>query len=81
VRFSSVQLRGPFHRWHHLYEFFATSTGTLVVDTVEYELPLGPVGYIHHPLVRSLLASIFGYRQAYLSRRFRTPPAAERRSA
>jgi ligand-binding SRPBCC domain-containing protein len=81
VRFSSVQLRGPFRRWHHLHEFFATSTGTLMVDTVDYELPLGPLGYLYHPLVRYLLAAIFDYRQAYLSRRFGTSHGAERRSA
>jgi ligand-binding SRPBCC domain-containing protein len=82
VRFSDVQLRGPYRRWHHLHEFFATTTGTLVVDTVDYELPLGPLGDLAHALfVRRTLAHIFDYRQAYLVARFGTPPGVDRRSA
>lgn len=82
VRFSDVQLRGPYRRWHHLHEFFATSTGTLVVDTVDYELPFGPLGDLAHALfVRGTLDHIFAYRQEQMAARFGTPPGAERRSA
>ena len=82
VRFSDVQLRGPYRRWHHLHEFFAAGTGTVVVDTVDYELPLGPLGALAHALfVRRTLGYIFDYRAHHLAIRFGTPDSQVRRSA
>jgi hypothetical protein len=81
VRFTDVQLRGPYRRWHHLHEFFATTDGTLVVDTVDYALPFGPLGTVAHALfVGRTLEHIFDYRRAHLAERFGAP-APVRRSA
>ena len=81
VRFTDVQLRGPYRRWHHLHEFFATTDGTLVVDTVDYALALGPLGSVAHALfIGRTLAQIFDYRRTHLAERFGTP-APVRRSA
>ena len=38
VRFSDVQLRGPFRYWHHLHEFQLDGAGTLLKDTVSFDL-------------------------------------------
>ena len=63
-RFSDVQLRGPYRRWHHLHEFHAVEGGTLVVDRVDYELPFGPLGWLAHAVfVRRTLAHIFDHRR------------------
>jgi ligand-binding SRPBCC domain-containing protein len=63
-RFTDVQLRGPYRRWHHLHEFSEVDGGTMMVDCVEYELPLGPLGGLAHALfVRRTLERIFDYRR------------------
>ena len=64
-RFSDVQLRGPYRRWHHLHEFRETSAGTQMLDRVEYELPYSLLGTASHTLcVRRMLRKIFDYRRA-----------------
>jgi ligand-binding SRPBCC domain-containing protein len=68
-RFTDVQLRGPYRRWHHLHEFHAVEDGTLVVDRVDYELPLGPLGILAHELVvRRTLIRIFDHRRLQIAR-------------
>ena len=63
LRFTDVQLKGPYRKWHHTHEFVEVETGTLCVDTVDYELPLGPLGTLAHALfVRRSLDQIFAYR-------------------
>jgi ligand-binding SRPBCC domain-containing protein len=64
IRFVDVQVRGPYHRWHHTHTFEDVPGGTMVRDRVEYELPLGPLGEVAHPvLVRRTLERIFDHRQ------------------
>lgn len=70
-RFTDVQLRGPYRRWHHLHEFREVPEGTLCVDVVDYELPLGPLGTLAHAMfVRRSLAQIFAYRREAIFRLF-----------
>lgn len=40
-RFVDLQERGPYRRWHHTHEFVEAAGGTLMRDTVVYELRLG----------------------------------------
>jgi ligand-binding SRPBCC domain-containing protein len=62
--FRDVQLSGPYRRWVHTHRFREVDGGTLVLDRVVYELPLGPVGaLVHAALVRRRLGQIFDYRQ------------------
>lgn len=64
-RFVDTQLRGPYRRWHHTHTFEAIDGGTLMLDRVEYALPLGPLGTIAHALfVRRQLDMIFEHRRA-----------------
>lgn len=64
VRFVDTQLRGPYRLWYHLHEFYAVSGGTLIVDRVDYEMPLGPLGRLARWLsVRETLDTIFDYRR------------------
>ncbi len=63
-RFTDVQLKGPYRRWEHTHIFEAVDGGTRVSDTVEYQLPLGPLGDLAHRLVvRGELERIFRHRE------------------
>ena len=69
--FSDVQLKGPYRSWHHLHEFFEHEDGTLMRDTVGYELPLGPLGALARRLfVSRNLDRIFEHRRAVLRAEF-----------
>src|SRR6187402_3139844 len=44
VRFVDEQESGPYTLWQHLHEFEALADGTRMRDSVDYQLPLGPLG-------------------------------------
>jgi ligand-binding SRPBCC domain-containing protein len=63
-RFIDVQVRGPYRLWRHTHEFAAEGRGTRMSDTVEYQMPLGPLGAAARALfVRRTLEKIFDYRR------------------
>lgn len=71
VGFTDIQVRGPYRRWHHRHDFYATAGGTLVIDTVHYELPLGPLGTFARALfVRRTLDEIFAFRRTAIEAHF-----------
>lgn len=64
-QFTDIQLTGPYRSWSHLHTFEEVSGGTLMGDTVTYQLPLGPLGDLIHAItVRRQLEDIFRYRAA-----------------
>jgi len=70
-RFVDVQVKGPFKYWRHEHTFRGVDEGTLVLDRVEYELPLGLLGeLVHGVLVRKRLERIFDFRTITLERLF-----------
>ena len=74
-RFVDVQLRGPYRVWHHTHEFLDVSEGTLVVDTVDYALPLEPLSAPAHALfVKRSVERIFDHRRARIEELL--PPAS-----
>ena len=66
--FVDEQLKGPYRRWVHKHLFVETSFGTRMHDSVEYELPLFPVGELAGPLVDWQVRRIFRYREAALKK-------------
>ena len=65
LRFTDIQIRGPYRLWHHTHEFLETAEGTLMTDRVRYEMPLGSLGSLTHALwTRRTLERIFDYRFA-----------------
>jgi ligand-binding SRPBCC domain-containing protein len=61
--FEDIQLSGPYKLWRHAHRFQERDGGTQMTDSVEYELPFGPLGRIAHALqVRRNVESIFDYR-------------------
>ncbi len=73
-RFVDLQLRGPYSYWHHLHEFREVEGGTVMNDTVDYELPLGQLGALAHTLaVKRTLARIFDFRFQAVAAAFPAP--------
>lgn len=69
--FTDVQEKGPYRKWVHTHEFRAEGSGVMMIDRVDYELPLGVVGRIFGGwLVRRQLEAIFDYRQKMIQQRF-----------
>jgi len=61
--FSDVQVEGPFRSWRHRHDFLpAEGSGCLLRDTIDYALPLGPLGALASSSVRSDLERVFAYR-------------------
>lgn len=67
--FIDRQIRGPYALWQHRHTFEAAEDGTIVRDTVDYRLPLGPLGELAHRLfVRHDLERVFEYRHEAVER-------------
>lgn len=64
--FGDAMVDGPFRRWEHRHRFEPTPTGTLVIDDIDYELPLGSLGGVGKRLVAAHLRRMFAYRQRQL---------------
>jgi ligand-binding SRPBCC domain-containing protein len=61
--FVDEQRKGPYKIWHHEHHFKEIPEGVEMTDIVSYELPLGFLGKMVHPLlVKSKLKEIFDYR-------------------
>jgi ligand-binding SRPBCC domain-containing protein len=62
--FVDEQIRGPYRFWRHTHTFRLVSGGeTVMLDRVEYALPLAPFGELAHFVVRHRLDRIFDYRR------------------
>lgn len=67
--FTDVALRSPFHSWEHRSRFEDLTTGTHLLDEVDFELPKvlsGPVGPLSLPAAMSAVRRTFSYRQRQL---------------
>ena len=61
--FVDEQRKGPYKIWHHEHHFKAVEGGVEMTDIVSYEIPLGILGKIAHPIVvKKKLEEIFDYR-------------------
>jgi ligand-binding SRPBCC domain-containing protein len=74
--FTDVQVRGPYAFWRHTHTFRPHDGGTIMRDTVHYQLPLGPLGRLAHRLkVRQDLEAIFDHRARQFERLLNNPAA------
>jgi ligand-binding SRPBCC domain-containing protein len=68
--FCDEQVEGPFKMYHHRHttkpEVRRGVEGTLVTDTVDYELPFGPLRFFGNSVVRRKLEESFEHRQKRL---------------
>lgn len=69
--FMDRQLKGPYKLWEHTHVFVEKENGTLMKDSVKYQLPFGILGRLAHSLiVRKKLNHIFAYRRQILNQIF-----------
>lgn len=61
---------GPFRRWEHTHAFYADGDETLLVDTVAYRLPLGPLGDVAGPAAKVGFEGMFRDRHRRTVERF-----------
>jgi ligand-binding SRPBCC domain-containing protein len=69
--FRDDMLGGPFALWVHTHEFYGDGDETVMIDTVNYELPAGPLG----PLVNRL--AVVGFEPMFRYRHRRTKELLE----
>lgn len=63
-RFVDSQAVGPYRKFVHVHEFFPVDRGTLMVDRLEWHLPLKPLSCpVNAVLVRPSLEAIFRHRR------------------
>lgn len=61
--FVDEQLKGPYALWKHTHTFIPQGDGVMMIDSLDYALPLGPIGNIVHSFyVKNKLKRIFDYR-------------------
>jgi len=66
-QFTDQQVRGPFKKFRHEHIFFETAQGTVMVDKIHFEAPLGPLGWLAERLVLSwYMPKLIRVRNAYL---------------
>lgn len=71
-KFVDIQEYGPYKYWHHTHQFIPIKNGTIIVDKVNYTLPLGPLGDIANFLfVKKDIQNIFNFRKKVLGNIFK----------
>jgi ligand-binding SRPBCC domain-containing protein len=62
--FADIQREGPFAYWYHRHRFEPTAQSTtMMIDDIEYELPLGCLGeLLGGGFARAKLEKMFDYR-------------------
>lgn len=51
TRFVDEQVKGPFRRFRHVHEFREAGAGSVMIDRVRFDAPLGPFGVVVERLV------------------------------
>lgn len=70
-KFVDEQLKGPYRIWHHTHEFIPLAGGTLMKDSVVYQMPFGILGDIVRQLVvGNDVRTIFAYRSKIIDQKF-----------
>lgn len=69
--FVDEQQSGPYRFWHHQHLLKVSDTGVDVIDTLNYQLPLGVIGMALHTVwVKPRLDEIFRFRYHALAHYF-----------
>ena len=67
--FVDEMQRGAFKRWHHTHLFEPKPGGTLMIDEVDYESPLGMLGRIFDALIlKNYMTRLLLTRNNYIKR-------------
>lgn len=69
--FADRQLKGPYKIWEHTHTFIQKENGTLMIDELKYQIPLGILGDLAHSIfVKKKVAEIFKFRERALEKNF-----------
>ena len=66
-RFVDEQVRGPFRSFRHVHAFASDGDGTLMIDRVVLQAPLGGVGRLAETVVGPYVRRLIVDRNAYLA--------------
>jgi hypothetical protein len=70
-KFVDTSLNGPYRVWHHTHEFKPFCGGTLMTDSVRYQIPMGYLGWIlAGGIVRHDVEGIFKYRRQFIAQMY-----------
>ena len=74
--FTDVQLAGPFRYWKHVHRMVPLGPqSSILEDTIEYELPLGMIGWLVGRLfVQRKLRRLFAFRHGVTRHAVEHPP-------
>ncbi len=66
--FTDVMASGPLRRWRHQHDFEPANDGraTTITDSIEFSGPIPGLDAIQGPVIRSVLARNFAYRERQL---------------
>ncbi|ADD69649.1 domain of unknown function DUF1731 [Denitrovibrio acetiphilus DSM 12809] len=63
--FKDIQTKGPFSKWEHSHYFKTLNGKTLIIDEIEYQLPMHNISkYFAGSVIKKKLRRMFAYRQA-----------------
>lgn len=66
--FVDTQLRGPYAYWRHTHKFKKVKDGTLMIDEVQYKVPLGGLGrFVAGSFVAADVEKIFAHRRKVIA--------------
>lgn len=66
--FVDTQLKGPYNHWYHTHEFREMGNGTLMIDRVQYRVPLSTMGEaVAGSFVLGDVQKIFAYRREIIA--------------
>jgi len=69
--FIDEQLKGPYSKWTHTHTFREQDNGTLIIDYVQYKIPLGFIGNATlGRFIKKDINKIFAYRNNYIKEYF-----------
>lgn len=67
AKFIDKQIEGPYKKWEHTHSFVPVNGGTMMYDTIHYELPFSYLGkFAHWLFIRKKIENIFQYRKNIL---------------
>jgi uncharacterized protein (TIGR01777 family) len=68
-KFVDYQSSGPYKVWHHTHEFISYKGGTLMLDDVKYQVPMGFAGQMAGlPFVKHDVKKIFNFRKEVIGK-------------
>lgn len=65
--FVDEQVRGPFRRFRHEHEFRPDGAGTLMIDRVKFDAPLGPLGTMAELVIGPYLRRLIKKRNSHIA--------------